>query len=106
VPAIGILMMQLMPAWKKLKAVAPTLVHDISMVERYQRGQALPADYWSSVHQPTLVMDGGKSPAWMRNAQRALASAVPGATSRTLEGQTHMVNAKVLAPAVLEFFQG
>src|SRR5262245_46443215 len=95
VPAIGILMMQLMPAGNKLKAVAPTVVHDISMVERYQRGRALPADYWSSVHQPTLVMDGGKSPAWMRNAQRALAEAVPGAKSRTLEGQTHMVSAKI-----------
>ena len=106
VPAIGIFMMQLMPAWKKLKAVAPTLVHDITMVERYQRGQALPADRWSSLHQPMLVMDGGKSPAWMRNAQRALARAVPGSKSRTLEGQTHMVSAKVLAPAVVEFFQG
>ena len=93
VPAIGIFVMQLMPAWKKLKAVAPTLVHDITMVERYQRGQALPADRWSSLHQPTLVMDGGKSPAWMRNAQRALARAVPGSKSRTLEGQTHMQSA-------------
>jgi len=106
VPAIGIFVMQLMPSWKKLKAVAPTLVHDITMVEGYQRGLPLPADRWSSVHQPTLVMDGGKSPAWMRNAQRALAKAVPGAKTRTLEGQTHMVNAKVLAPAVVEFFQG
>jgi hypothetical protein len=41
----------------------------------------------------------------MRNAQHALARVIPGATTRTLEGQTHMVNAKVLAPAVLDFFQ-
>jgi len=104
VPAIGIFMMQLMPAWKKLKAVAPTLVHDITIVERYQRGKALPADRWSAVKQPTLVMDGGKSPEWMRNAQRALAHVVPGAKTQTLEGQTHMVKAEILAPAIVEFF--
>src|SRR6185503_14750495 len=78
VPAIGIFIMQLMPAWRKLKAVAPTLVHDITIVERYQRGTALPAEHWAAVTQPTLVIDGGKSPEWMRNAQRALARVVPG----------------------------
>jgi pimeloyl-ACP methyl ester carboxylesterase len=104
VPAIGILMMQLMPAWRKLKAVAPTLVHDITIVGPYQHGKPLPAGRWSSITQPTLVMDGSKSPEWMRNAQRALARVVPGAKTRTLDGQTHMVNAKVLAPAVSEFF--
>src|SRR4029077_2452723 len=98
VPPIGIFIMQLMPAWRKLKAVAPTLVHDITIVERYQRGGPLPTDHWSAITQPTLVIDGGKSPAWMRNAQRAIASAVPGATTRTLAGQTHMVSATVLAP--------
>src|SRR5262245_1812603 len=105
VPGIVVFMMQVTPAWRKLKAVAPTLVHDITMVERYQRGKALPADRWSSIRQPTLVMDGGESPAWLRNAQRALAGVIPGAKRRTLEGQTHMVKAKVLAPAVVEFFQ-
>jgi len=105
VPAIGIFIMQLMPAWRKLKAVAPTLVHDITIVERYQRGKALPAEHWAAVTQPTLVIDGGKSPEWMRNAQRAIARAVPGATTRTLAGQTHMVSATVLAPVVTEFFQ-
>lgn len=105
VPAIVVLLMQIMPSWRKLKAVAPTLVHDMTIVERYQRGKPLPSDRWSSVKVRTLVMDGGKSPAWMRNAQRALAEAIPGATTRTLEGQTHMVNANVLGSAVVEFFQ-
>lgn len=105
VPALGIFIMQLMPAWKKLKSAAPTLVHDMTMLSPYQRGTPLPADRWSAVTQPTLVMDGGKSPVWMRNAQHALASAVPGAKARTLEGQTHIVNARALAPAIVEFFQ-
>jgi hypothetical protein len=49
-------------------------------------------------------MDGGKSPAWMRNSARAVADAVPNAQHRTLEGQTHMVKAKVQAPVLREFF--
>jgi pimeloyl-ACP methyl ester carboxylesterase len=104
VPAIMVALMQLTPAWSKLKAVAPTLVYDVSLVEPYWRGHPLPPDRWSAVGVPTLVMDGGKSPAWMRQAQRALAAVVPGATTRTLDKQTHMVNAKVLAPALGEFF--
>lgn len=52
------------------------------------------------------MIDGGKSPAWMRNAQRAIADALPNATRRTLEGQTHMVSANALAPALVDFFEG
>ena len=104
VPAFVVALMHVTPAWSKLKAVAPTLVHDISLVEPYWRGRPLPRDRWASVRVPTLVMDGGKSPAWMRNAQRALAAVVPGATTRTLPGQTHMVKATVLGPALVEFF--
>jgi len=104
VPRIFVFVMSLMPAWSKLKAVAPTLVHDISIVDPFQHGRPLPAGRWKSVTMPTLVMDGGKSPMWMRNAQRALAAVLPNATTRTLPGQTHMVKATVLAPAVVEFF--
>lgn len=106
VPAIFVALMRLMPSWKQMKAVAPTLVHDVSLVEPYWRGRPLPKDRWSSVKVPTLIIDGGKSPAWMRNAQRALAAVVPHAETRTLPGQTHMVNAKVLAPALADFFAG
>ena len=106
VPKIFVFLMQLMPSWKRMKEIAPTLVHDITIVNPYQRGTPLPAGRWSGVNVPTLVMDGGKSPAWMRNAQGALASVIPGAKTQTLPGQTHMVSAKVLAPAVAGFFQG
>ena len=54
---------------------------------------------------PALVLDGGKSPVYMRNGMRALAGLLPGATYRTLPGQTHMVNAKVVVPLVADFLQ-
>ena len=53
----------------------------------------------------TLVMDGGKSPDWMRNAMRALAGVLPNATYRTVAGQTHMVKPNALAPPIIEFFR-
>jgi pimeloyl-ACP methyl ester carboxylesterase len=104
VPKVFVWLMSVLPSWKGLKATAPTLVHDLTLLDGLQRGRPLPAQRWSAVRVPTLVMDGGKSPAWMRNAQRALAAAVPGAVSRTLPGQTHMVKASVLGPALVEFF--
>jgi hypothetical protein len=40
----------------------------------------------------------------MRNAMRALASVLPNAKHRTLDGQTHMVKAKAHVPMLMEFF--
>jgi pimeloyl-ACP methyl ester carboxylesterase len=104
VPRLMLGVMPLMPMWKKLTAVAPTLVYDISIVEPFQQGRPLPADRWSGMTMPALVIDGSKSPAWIRSGMRALASAVPGARYQTLPGQTHMVKAPVLAPVLAGFF--
>jgi hypothetical protein len=49
-------------------------------------------------------MDGGKSPAWMRNANQSLAAILPNARYRTLEGQTHLLKPKEHLPALVEFF--
>lgn len=105
VPAIFVALMPLMPAWSKLKAVAQTLPYDGAIVQDHQRGKPLPAGRWSSVTMPALVLDGGKSPAWMRRAMRSLAEVLPDAHLRTLEGQTHMVKAKAHAPVLVEFFK-
>jgi pimeloyl-ACP methyl ester carboxylesterase len=104
VPSFFIALMGLMPAWKKLKAIAHTLPYDITIVQDNQRGKPLPAGSWASATVPTLVVEGGKSPAWMRNAMRELADLLPNANLRTLEGQTHMVKAQKLAPVLQEFF--
>ena len=56
------------------------------------------------VTMPTLSVVGGKSPAWLHHGMRALADVLPNAQLRVLEGQTHMVKAKVLAPLLIEFF--
>lgn len=104
VPGIFIFMMRVMPMWSKLKSVAHTLPYDFTILEGLGSGQPLPADRWSSVAMPALVMDGGKSPTWMRNAMRALGNTLPNAQYLTLEGQTHMLKAEAVAPILKEFF--
>ena len=104
VPTMMIGVMRLLPVWKRLTAVGRTLPYDGALVKDNQRGKPLPAGRWQSVRMPTLVMDGGKSPQWMRNAMRALANVLPNATYRTLDGQTHMVKANAHVPVLTEFF--
>jgi pimeloyl-ACP methyl ester carboxylesterase len=106
VPGFFIALMRLLPVWPKLKAIAHTLPYDGALVQDYQRGRPLPAGRWASVTVPTLVMDGGKSPEWMRHGNRELALALPNAEYRTLEGQTHMLKPRAHAPALVDFFQG
>jgi pimeloyl-ACP methyl ester carboxylesterase len=103
-PAFVTAIMPFTPVWSKLKAVAHTLPYDISIVQDHQRGTPLSSSEWAAVKAPTLVAAGGKSPAWMTNATRALADALPDATYRTLPGQTHIVKPQVLASALTEFF--
>ncbi len=58
-----------------------------------------------AVRLPTLVIDGGASPAPMRAAADAAAAALPHAERRTLAGQQHDVAPEVLAPVLRDFFR-
>ncbi len=104
-PRVVLSLMRLLPVWSKLKAVAHTLPYDGAIVRENQKGRPLPAGRWGSVTIPTLVMDGGKSPQWIRRANRALANVLPTAKFLTLEGQTHMVKARAHVPILMEFFK-
>jgi pimeloyl-ACP methyl ester carboxylesterase len=105
VPGFFMALMRLMPVWSKLVAVAQTLPNDGAIVRDNQRGNPLSAGCWASVTVPTLVMDGGKSPAWMRHANQSLAIILPNAKYRTLQGETHMLKPKAHAPILVEFFK-
>jgi pimeloyl-ACP methyl ester carboxylesterase len=106
VPAFFVAVMPLMPMWSKLKAIAHTLPYDGAIVGDNQRGKPLPTGRWASVTVPALVMDGGKSPAWMRHGNQSFASVLPNARYQTLEGQTHLLKPKTHAPILVEFFNG
>jgi pimeloyl-ACP methyl ester carboxylesterase len=103
-PRVVIALMRRLPVWPKLRRVAHTLPYDMTIVAPYQRGATLPADRWENVAVPTLVMVGGKSPAWLHHGTQALVGLLPNASLRVVEGQTHNVKAKSLVLPLGEFF--
>lgn len=88
------------PLWPGMESLAPTLAHDDAVM-----GDGLvPRDLLATITVPVLSLSGSASPAWLREAARAVAQAVPQGTYRVLEGQTHAVEPEVLAPVLAEFF--
>jgi predicted alpha/beta-hydrolase family hydrolase len=65
---------------------------------------SVPTERLASLTVPTLVIDGGASPAFLQNAAQVVAHALPTAKLRTLEDQTHDVAPEVLAPVLEKFF--
>ncbi|MDX8031121.1 alpha/beta hydrolase [Lentzea sp. BCCO 10_0856] len=103
-PGFGVAIMKLTPMWKKLKLVAHTLPWDLTILGDDGRGEKLPADRWT-VKVPTLAMDGGKSPEYLRNTMKNVAEVLGADTEyRTLPGQTHMYKPSVMAVELVEFF--
>ena len=94
------------PMWPMFEAVAPTLEYDAAAMGD---DRSAPLARARKVPVPTLVMDGGANLAmmpFMHASATALAEAIPNAQHRTLEGQTHDVQAQVIAPVLVEFFEG
>ncbi|GCE28566.1 alpha/beta hydrolase [Dictyobacter alpinus] len=103
-PSFMLTIMPLFPMWSKLTSVAHTLPYDISTIIAYGAGVPLPKNLGENITAPILVMDGGKSPTWMRNSMQALSQTLPHASYQTLAGQNHMVKAEAIAPALAAFF--
>jgi pimeloyl-ACP methyl ester carboxylesterase len=94
------------PTWPALQAVAHTLPYDNAIMGDTMSGSPAPLRRWASITIPTLVMDGGASPTWQRNAVQALVDVLPNAQRRTLEGYAHGVPVEVLMPVLEAFFAG
>ncbi len=101
-PAEAVAAMRQTPIWSLFESVAPTLAYDNTIMG----DGSVPTKRMASVTVPTLVIDGGASPAFMHNAAQAAVAAIPNAQHRTLEGQTHDVAPEILAPVLEEFFAG
>ncbi|WP_112268832.1 alpha/beta fold hydrolase [Lentzea terrae] len=103
VPGFGLAIMKLTPVWKKLKLVAHTLPWDLRILGDDGRGRPLPADRWK-IKVPTLVMNGGKSPEYLRNTMKNVAEVLGDVEYQELPGQTHMLKSSAAAPVLVEFF--
>jgi pimeloyl-ACP methyl ester carboxylesterase len=98
-PAGAIAGMRVGPGWPLFESIAPTLAYDDAALG----DGSVPRDEAALVKVPTIVLDGGASPAIMR-AAATTAAAIPQARRVTLAGQTHDVAPDALAPVLVEFF--
>lgn len=93
------------PFWQGMEAIAPTLLYDAAALGE---DRVVPSKRVKNVTVQTLVIDGGgslKLMPFMHVTAQALAKAIPNAKQQTLEGQTHDVDMKVLAPVLEKFFK-
>jgi pimeloyl-ACP methyl ester carboxylesterase len=84
------------PMWPAMEALAPSLRYDDAVMSE------IPPV--SAVTIPVTVLTGGASPAWLREAGRALAATLPNAEVQELPNQTHDVDPAALATALTEVF--
>jgi pimeloyl-ACP methyl ester carboxylesterase len=96
------------PVWPGLEAISHTLAYDAACMGDNQP----PAARLARITRPTLVATGGASResfvggggGFFDQAADAIAASIPRAERRTIEGQTHMVDPKALAPVLERFF--
>jgi pimeloyl-ACP methyl ester carboxylesterase len=105
VPAEMVEQIRSSPMWPAMEKAAPTILYDFQVMGGTMAGKPLPLRRWASIKQPTLVIDGGASPQWIRHAAQSLAAILPNAWYRTLAGQQHGADPAVLAPLLVEFFK-
>jgi pimeloyl-ACP methyl ester carboxylesterase len=88
------------PWFAALEAVAHTLPYDLALVG----DSSVPVDRLAKITAPTLGLFGGASPEWAAASIAAVIGAIPGATQKVLDGQTHAPEPAVLAPVLSDFF--
>lgn len=89
------------PYWSRMRALAPTLVHDLTLSD----GGRVPGERLARVAVPTLALSGGASPEWAARACRRVTDAVANARAEVLDGQGHGVDAEAVAPLLADWFR-
>ena len=99
-PPEGIQRMKRSREWEAIKKMDFTLAYDYAVLG----DGAVPQEIARAVTIPTLVMNGGNSMDFMQPTADRIAKPMARAERKTLEGQTHQVEAHVVAPLLIEFF--
>lgn len=92
------------PFWPVLEQIAHTLVYDAHVMGDTMQGRSQAIDVFADVGIPTLVMNGAASEPWLRTAAAKLAEVLPNGTVAELSGQTHDVDAALLADTIGDYF--
>ncbi|MGH2775689.1 MAG: alpha/beta fold hydrolase [Actinomycetota bacterium] len=88
----------------KMLAVAPTIPYDFEVMGDINRGGTIPKGLVRAISIPTLVIAGGASPDFFRDAAARIAELLPNGKYTVLGNQDHGAPADVVAPVVAGFF--
>ncbi|MEM6429627.1 MAG: alpha/beta hydrolase [Deinococcota bacterium] len=99
-PRFFVWLLPLLPGWKTMAALAPTLAYDIELTK-----DVPPVERATQVSVPVNIVVGEKSPASIHEVAKQLVAAIPDARLEQLAGQDHMVSAKALLPVLVKFLQ-
>lgn len=98
-PKVFAYLLPLMPGWKTMKALAPTLEYDMLLTKDLP-----PLERASKLSVPAKIAYGEKSPESMHIVAKKLAQSIPKSEVLQVSGQDHMVSAKILLPLFKDFF--
>jgi pimeloyl-ACP methyl ester carboxylesterase len=87
------------PQWKGIVGIGHTLVYDFEVLG----DGTIPVDVAKNIAVPTLVMVGEKSFDFMQATADELVKSIPGATRKTIKGQTHDLSPDAVAPVLGNF---
>lgn len=108
-PPVMVAAMRLMvPVWRAMVAMAPTVVYDARLCVGLQDGAPLATDRWAGLEAPALILVGGKGEPFMRSGSEALAELL-GARRDVVPGAHHgtpMMKPAALMPALEAFLSG
>lgn len=99
-PAAFLALLPLVPGWRTMRALAPTLAYDIALTR-----ELAPLARAAEVSVPTQVLVGEKSPVGLHDVAAALAQAIPSARHVVLAGQDHLADRRVVVPTVTAFLK-
>ncbi|HEY4569773.1 MAG TPA: alpha/beta hydrolase [Kribbella sp.] len=102
-PAEAVAGMKQSPFWAPVEEVAHTISYDGRIMGTTMSGNPLPADRWSAVTVPVLVMHGDKTWPTLVSGAEAMAAHLPTATLKVLPGENHSTEPATLADALREF---
>lgn len=97
-PKFFVFLLPIMPGWKKLKALAPTLAYDLELTK-----DEPPYKLLGGLSVPITIAYGQKSPSSMKAVSKGIHAVVSGSQLIEVPEQDHMVSAKVLLPLFKKF---
>ncbi|MEZ4614822.1 MAG: alpha/beta hydrolase [Caldilineaceae bacterium] len=99
-PKFFVYFMPLMPGWRTMRNLAPTLAYDMELTRDLP-----PVDRAAQVTVPMQIVVGEKSPESVKSSAGQLADAMDNVSLIELAGQDHMVSAKALLPLLTKFLK-